>query len=90
MMAEPRPVAMRFLLHICEVPTPMTAMTKQMKTNPWIPPPMRTPISVTWVYLRIMPMMSRVQVMVSANGKGLEEEFGSHSSPFCLTKMGRC
>src|SRR5699024_2728126 len=49
MIADPSPMAVRRLLHCCEVPTPMTAMTKQMKTKPWMPPPMRTPTSVVWV-----------------------------------------
>src|SRR5699024_696368 len=65
------------LLHCCEVPTPMTAMTKQMKTKPWMPPPMRTPTSVVWVTdLRIMPRMSSDQVTVSAMAKNLKKLLG--------------
>ena len=77
MIADPSPMAMRRLLHCCEVPTPMTAMTKQMKTKPWMPPPMRTPTSVVWVtYLRIMPRMSSDQVTVSAMAKNLKKLLG--------------
>src|SRR5699024_1430897 len=77
MIAEPSPMTRRRLLHCCEVPTPMTALAKQSKAKPWVPPPMRTPTSVVWVtYLRIMPRMSSDQVTVSAMAKNLKKLLG--------------